>query len=141
MVGLLFVSHGKTAEGLLDSLKMFFGDKIEAVDSLTLTLDDSADEFGERIKEKITQLDQGDGVIILADLRGGTPANQASMHISDRVKVVYGVNLPFCIELLSARENKEEIDLEEIVLLSQQAMLTSDRLFADATQEENDDEL
>lgn len=141
MVGLLFISHGKTAEGWLDSLKMFFGDKIETVDFLTLTLEDSADEFGERIKEKITQLDQGDGIIILADLRGGTPANQASMHISDKVKVVYGVNLPFCIELLSARENGEEIDLEEIVLLSQQAMLTSDTLFASDIQEENDDEL
>ena len=141
MVGLLFVSHGKTAEGWLDSLTMFFGENIEAVDTLTLTLEDSAEEFGERIHEKIAQLDQGEGVIVLADLRGGTPANQASMYISDKVKVVYGVNLPLCIELLSVRDNGEEIDLEEIVLRSQQAILTSNTLFSDTVQEKNEDEL
>lgn len=76
MLGVLLVSHGNMAEGMIDSVKMFFGPDLEQIDFLSLKLDMAIDDFKEALTMKLSSLDQGDGVVILTDLLGGTPANQ-----------------------------------------------------------------
>lgn len=140
MLGILVVSHGNTAEGLLDSLTMFFGENIESIDYLSLKMNMGADEFGQLMDEKLTQLDDGDGVLVMADLKGGTPGNQAMMRASDKVKVIFGVNLPILMELLAARMG-DEIDIENLVLKGKESIISSDTVFASVTSSDDDDEL
>ena len=53
----------------------------------------------------IAEVEQGQGVIILTDLFGGTPSNLAiSLMKSENIEVIAGVNLPMLIRLEGARK-------------------------------------
>ena len=68
-------------------------------DALNPKLDDAG-----RAKA-IAKVDQGQGVIILTDLFGGTPSNLAiSLMKGESVEVIAGVNLPMLIRLEGARK-------------------------------------
>jgi PTS system mannose-specific IIA component len=128
MVGILLVSHGNFAEGVLDALHMFYGDaELAQIDTLTLKLEDNASAFGDCLKEKMAAVDQGDGVIILADLLGGTPSNQALQHLNDQVQVLTGMNMPMVMELVNER-NRDAIDLSTVVETGRQGVLDAGAL-------------
>ena len=97
------------ASGISSSLKMFFGSEIPQLVTLCLSENTNPDTFGEEIGKKIRQLDTGDGVVIFADLIGGTPCNQAFRYISSKVVLIGGMNLPVIMEFLGHR--LDEIDL------------------------------
>ena len=51
------------------------------------------------------ELDDGDGVLILSDMYGGSPANiAAKLLIPGKVEGVAGVNLPMLIRVLTYRD-------------------------------------
>lgn len=97
------------ASGISSSLNMFFGNEIPQFDTLCLSENTSPESFGEEIRNKIKELDTGDGVVVFADLIGGTPCNQAFRYISSKVVLIGGMNLPVIMEFLGQRLN--EIDL------------------------------
>ena len=67
----------------------------------------------------VEQVENGDGVIILTDMFGGTPSNLAiSVMEPGRIDVVAGVNLPMLIKLASVREEKT---LDDAVTSAQDA--------------------
>jgi PTS system mannose-specific IIA component len=64
-------------------------------------------------------VDDGNGVIILTDLFGGTPSNLAiSLMKSQSVEVIAGVNLPMLIRLEGARRT---MDLKSAVGAAREA--------------------
>ena len=97
------------ASGISSSLKMFFGSEIPQLETLCLSENTNPDTFGEEIGKKIRQLDTGDGVVIFADLIGGTPCNQAFRYISSKVVLIGGMNLPVIMEFLGQRMNDIDI--------------------------------
>lgn len=109
MIGILLISHGNMASGIKSSLNMFFGSEIPQLDTLCLSENTNPESFGEEIGNKIKELDTGNGVVIFADLIGGTPCNQAFKYISSKVALIGGMNLPVIMEFLGQRLN--EIDL------------------------------
>ena len=115
MVGILLLSHGKMAEGLCDTVSMFFGSEIEQFDHLCLKMEDDPNAFGLRIKEKLETLDQGDGVLVFCDLFAGTPAHQMTQYLSEKVRVVTGMNLPLVMETLGNRMFSENMDVETLM--------------------------
>ncbi len=118
MIGILLMSHGKMAEGMLDSCKLFFGDDVEKIKALCLNPEDDPEQFDNRIKEAIKELDDGSGIIAMCDLLGGTPSNRSIYCLSDRFQVITGMNFTMLLELLGRRLNVEdinEIDLTELM--------------------------
>ena len=108
MKGILLISHGGMAAGTLDSIKVFFGDQIEKIDILSLAHEDSPEYFLEQLNEKVAMLDDGDGVIVFADLLGGTPANvTVRIMETDKVDLISGMNLGMVMECLGARMSGE----------------------------------
>ncbi len=67
----------------------------------------------------VTGADEGDGVVVLTDMFGGTPSNLA-ISIMDRanVEVIAGVNLPMLIKLASLRHSET---LSVVVARAQEA--------------------
>lgn len=61
------------------------------------------DDFKEALTMKLSSLVQGDGVVILTDLLGGTPANQCFILIRKDINVFAGMNLAMLVELLNQR--------------------------------------
>lgn len=109
MVGIVLISHGGMADGMMTSAPMLFPDFSQCV-SLTLWPEDNPDEFQTKLEAKIKEVDTGDGVFILADLLGGTPCNRSMYLMSDRVRVLTGLSMPMLVTLLSTREDTNDFD-------------------------------
>ena len=109
MKGILLISHGNMAEGTLDSLTYFFREQMQQTGFLTLTMSENPENFKEKLREKIAAVDSGDGVLLFADLYGGTPANQAASLLleaeeTEQLTVIAGFNLPMLMEVMTMRE-------------------------------------
>jgi PTS system mannose-specific IIA component len=71
------------------------------------------------ILESVARAEEGNGVVLLTDMFGGTPSNLA-ISIMDKanVEVIAGVNLPMLIKLASVRQTEA---LEEAAQSAQEA--------------------
>lgn len=138
MKGIVIVSHGQMAPGMKDSLTMFFGNDIPQLETLSLTLDMGADEFGSALKEKIAAVDSGDGVVVFADVLGGTPFNQSAMLLNDNVDLIAGVNLGMLMEYLGTRQFSD-FNAEELVEKGKNAVVDAKALFNADSGEDDDD--
>lgn len=111
MVGIVLVSHGGMAEGMMTSAPMLFPE-FSQVACVTLWPEDNPDDFQQKLQQKVEEVNSGDGVFILADLMGGTPCNRSMYLLGDKVRVLTGLSLPMLLTLLSVRE--ETSDLAEM---------------------------
>jgi PTS system mannose-specific IIA component len=111
MVGILVVSHGRLADALISSVQTLVGN-LQKVRGVSIQPKDNAEEVKARIRKKMAEVDEGDGVVVLTDLLGGTPTN-ASLSLSKdgKVEVITGVNLPMLLTLSSYRRGRSFGDL------------------------------
>lgn len=105
MVGIIVMTHGTLAEGLVDAAQLIMG-PAEQVKTLSLKREDNVDDLDAAFKATLESVDTGDGVLVLADLFGGSPCNVASMNLREgnRYELVSGANLPMLIEAIMSRE-------------------------------------
>jgi len=103
MVGLLIVSHCDVGKELLKAAELIMG-RLDAVDSVSITVGTESQEIVKAVSDKIKALDQGSGVMVLTDMFGGTPSNVSFSFLEDdRVEVLTGVNLPMVIAIVQER--------------------------------------
>lgn len=103
MVGLLLASHGEMCKGIISSLNCVMGEQ-EKVVALPLNSEDNIDEYTEKLENIINELDDGDGVMVMVDLLGGSPCNRVSkMILTKNIKVLTGMNLPMVFSFMEAR--------------------------------------
>jgi mannose PTS system EIIA component len=102
MIGLVVATHGGLAEELLRTAEGIVGplDQCEPVSVAAAT---SMDACRGRLGDAVKRVDAGDGVLVLTDMFGGTPANLALTFLDEKVEVVTGVNLPMILKLATAR--------------------------------------
>jgi len=101
MVGILIISHYTLAESMKDTVSFVVGEK-ENVAALSLNKDDKMEDFAEKLKKKAAEMDKGDGVMIFADMFGGTPSNVAlaTFGTAPNVRIITGFNMPLVIEAI-----------------------------------------
>jgi mannose PTS system EIIA component len=118
MVGILVVSHGRLAETLISSVEFLVGN-LHKIRGVPIWPKDQEKEVEDRIKKKMVEVNDGEGVLILTDILGGTPTNLSlSCSQNEKVEVVTGVNLPMLLTLSSYRKGKS---LEEISRLAKKS--------------------
>ena len=122
MKGVVIVSHGLLAKGMLDSAQLFLGDDLVQIKACCLSADDSPEVFGSIIQEAIQEVDSGDGVQIFADLFGGTPFNQSLPLLSDKVDLIAGLNFAMLLEFLSKRTFMDA-DVTEMTEVGRQGII------------------
>src|SRR3954469_11979951 len=94
MIGLVLVTHGGLAAEFVTAMEHVVGPQ-ERIEAICIGPDDDMEERRRDIAEAIAKVGEGDGVIILTDLFGGTPSNLAiSLMKSEKIEVIAGVNLP-----------------------------------------------
>ena len=70
-----------------------------------ITAHDAPLQLLPQARKLVKELDDGDGVLILSDMYGGSPANIAGkLVIPGKVEGVAGVNLPMLIRVLTYRD-------------------------------------
>ncbi|GAO03405.1 PTS sugar transporter subunit IIA [Anaeromyxobacter sp. PSR-1] len=114
MVGLVVATHGRLAEELLLTAEGIVG-RLERCEAVSIVAGASMDEAREHIAQAVKRVDQGDGVLVLTDMFGGTPANLALTFLGDKLEVVTGVNLPMIMKLATARG--EDVSLHSVAEL------------------------
>ena len=132
------MSHGRMAEGMLDSSKLFFGDDIPQIKALCLMASDNPEEFDEKIRAAVEEIDDGQGVIAMCDLLGGTPCNRSALVLNDRMQVITGMNFSILLELLGKRmsvNDISEIDIPELIQVGKDGIISLNEFFKAAQQE------
>jgi mannose PTS system EIIA component len=102
-VGVVIVTHTDYGQKLLSAAEMILGPQRDA---RTVSVDVGVDtaETVKHLSASIKEVEQGNGVMILTDMFGGTPTNLSlSLMAQHRIEVVTGVNLPMLIKILSSR--------------------------------------
>jgi mannose PTS system EIIA component len=118
MIGLVIVTHGRLAEELIKALEHVVGRQAN-ITAVCIGPDDDMEERRALILQSVANAEEGNGVILLTDMFGGTPSNLA-ISIMDKatVEVIAGVNLPMLIKLASVRQTES---LEEAAQSAQEA--------------------
>jgi len=107
MIGLVLVTHGRLASEFIVAMEHVVGPQ-KQIEGICIGPDDDMEERRSQIADAIRSVDEGDGVIMLTDLFGGTPSNLAiSLMKSDKIEVIAGVNLPMLIRLDGARKTMD----------------------------------
>ena len=107
MIGLVLVTHGRLASEFIVAMEHVVGPQRQ-IEGICIGPEDDMEERRSQIAAAIRSVDQGDGVIMLTDLFGGTPSNLAiSLMKSDKIEVIAGVNLPMLIRLDGARKTMD----------------------------------
>ena len=107
MIGILVISHGNLSKGLLSSLSMFYAEE-KQIEALSVNCDTNIDCFTKEMGEAIARLDKGEGVIVLADMFGGSPCNSTFGYIGKNVDVIAGVNFPMLLSAVTYRHTTED---------------------------------
>lgn len=112
MIGVVVASHGGLCRELLITAEMILGPAAQTA-AAPLATGVSLQDFAAQLRQVVAAVQQEAGVLLLADLAGGTPCNVAAVLAaqSEEIKVVTGVNLPMLLEVLSRREG---LSLEEL---------------------------
>ena len=105
MVGLVVATHGRLAEELLRTAEGIVGPLVRC-EAVSVGAGSSMDDARQRLADAVHRTDAGEGVLVLTDMFGGTPANLALTFLDEKVEVVTGVNLPMILKLATARADE-----------------------------------
>jgi len=104
MIGMVLVTHGRLAEEFVNAMEHVVGHQ-DAVATICIGPSDDMEMRRKEISRAISQVNSGDGAVVLTDLFGGTPSNLAiSLMRAGEVEVIAGINLPMLIRLAKARK-------------------------------------
>ena len=110
MIGLILVTHGTLADEFVVAMEHVVVPQ-KQIAAVCIGPRDDMEQRRKDIATAIKTVDDGEGVIILSDLFGGTPSNLSiSLLDAGKVEVIAGVNLPMLIRLESARKNMSVSD-------------------------------
>ncbi len=97
-IGLIVASHGSLAQSLVETGELLLGRKTQ-LRAFIFKDGDEPKKILHQLRALARKSDQGQGVIIMVDLFGGTPGALAlsMMHGDKKVEVLTGANLPMIV--------------------------------------------
>jgi len=105
MIGILLITHGTLGESLIHCASHVLNKRPSRLKQLSITAQDDPYNLLPQARNLVKELDDGDGVLILTDMYGGSPANiGAKLIVPGKVEGVAGVNLPMLIRVLTYRD-------------------------------------
>jgi len=124
MAGILIVSHGRLAEALISSVQFLVGN-LQKIRGVSIWPKDKGKEVKDRVRNGIKEVNDGDGVVILTDVLGGTPTNLSLSFLeNEKVEVVTGVNMPMLLTLSSYRKGRSLREIGKLVKKSGRRSIT-----------------
>ena len=117
MVGIVIVAHTPLASAMLGFAEHAFGDLPERVRAVDVPPYEDIKVSFDRVLEAAKKVNSGNGILVLTDVMGATPANVASKLEAPgpsaelgNVIVLTGLNLPMLMRCITHRgEGLEEL--------------------------------
>jgi len=105
MIGILIISHGTLGESLIHCASHMLNKRPPRLRQIGVTAQDDPVLLVPQARKMVKELDEGDGVLVLTDMYGGSPSNiAAKLVIPGKIEAVAGVNLPMLIRALTYRD-------------------------------------
>src|SRR3546814_5027983 len=96
MIGLVLVTHGRLAVEFVQALEHVVGPQ-ENVAAICIGPEDDMEQRRQDIIDAVAAADEGDGVVLLTDMFGGTPSNLAirseehTYELQSLLRITYAV--------------------------------------------------
>lgn len=103
MIGIVIVAHGGLAREYLAAIEHVVGSQ-NGVRAIAIQADHDRDAKQAEICTAADEVDQGEGVVVVTDLFGGSPSNLSMRACQpENRRIIYGANLPMLIKLAKSR--------------------------------------
>lgn len=113
MIGVVVCAHGNLAHELLAAAYFISGNS-GRMTAVAVDHNVAPDAARNVIKEAIISADEGNGVVVLTDMYGGTPSNICiSLQDELKIEIIAGINLPILLKAASLQKNS---DLQSMAL-------------------------
>ena len=106
MIGILIVAHGSLADSLIECAVHVLGARPPGLAAIDFTGHADPEERQAVLRQRLAELEAGEGVLVLADVYGATPCNTLCRQLMpERVEGVSGANLPMLLKALTYRNS------------------------------------
>lgn len=103
MIGIVIVAHGGLANEYLAAMEHVVGAQ-NGVSAITIEPDHDRSQKQREICAAADAVDQGNGVVVVTDMFGGSPSNLSLRACAPaNRRILYGANLPMLIKLAKSR--------------------------------------
>lgn len=113
LIGIVIVANGNLARELLAVVEQIFGEG-NGVAAVSIEADHDREAKKQEICNAAARVDSGDGVIVVTDAFGSSPANlSVGACMPQNHEILCGANMPMLIKLMQSRDRglKEASDL------------------------------
>ncbi len=105
-VGVVIVTHYRLGEEFLQALRLIIPDAPPFA-AVAVDPNQPVEEMRQAIADELAAAENGEGVLVLTDMFGGTPSNMSLSFLDEHhVEIVTGINLPMLIKLATLAEDK-----------------------------------
>jgi PTS system mannose-specific IIA component len=99
MIGIVVVSHSNIGCEMVSATTRIIPEA-KHMRGVAVDSNDPPESIRQQVTTAVSSVDQGDGVLILTDMFGGTPSNICMTFLEpERIEVVSGFNMPMLIKL------------------------------------------
>ena len=103
MIGIVIVAHGGLAGEYVKAIEHVVGPQ-HGLRGITIESDCNRGTKQDEICHAANDVDEGDGVVIVTDMFGGSPSNLSLKACQpEHRRILYGANLPMLIKLAKSR--------------------------------------
>ena len=103
------MTHGQTGQSLVNDAEFILGQSLGSIHCIEFNQSGNQPTGDDELKQVIAQSDHGEGVLVLADLVGASPANLVTGLLKEyRAAMVTGINLAMLIRVWNYRDTPLE---------------------------------
>ncbi|HQX08117.1 MAG TPA: PTS fructose transporter subunit IIA [Zoogloea sp.] len=116
MIGILLITHGSLGESLIQCACHVMNRRPPQIMQMGVSGQDDPLDALPLARQLLSLVDSGDGVLVLTDILGATPANIAAKLLEPgRVEGVAGANLPMLLRTITYRERSMDVLVKKAV--------------------------
>jgi PTS system mannose-specific IIA component len=113
MVGILLMTHAPLGQAFIAAVAHVFRGQTERFEAIDVTADQDLAEVNALASAAVKRLDDGSGVLVITDIKGGTPANCCNaLADAGRVEVIAGISLPMLLRAITYRRDTLDVVVE-----------------------------
>jgi mannose PTS system EIIA component len=113
MVGILLMTHAPLGQAFIAACAHVFRGPTERLEAIDVIADQDLAEVQQLAAAAIKRLDGGDGVLVMTDVKGGTPSNCCDrLADAGRVEVIAGISLPMLLRAITYRRDDLDVVVE-----------------------------
>jgi PTS system ascorbate-specific IIA component len=107
------MTHAPLGQAFIAACAHVFRGPTERLEAIDVIADQDLAEVQQLAAAAIKRLDGGDGVLVITDVKGGTPSNCCDrLADAGRVEVIAGISLPMLLRAITYRRDTLDVVVE-----------------------------